>query len=374
MALFAVLWSRASTSQVQTCFPTVENWEINSFDGPKRAFRECYINGIDLVNDTSPVKTVISGRSIKPESILLVYYGNERTIKFIPNSLFSMFKNLEYFMIFDNNHFETLKSEYLKNAIKLKVFRVMSNDIKRLDRDVFIEAPNLENINLRDNKIETVHQLAFNGLNNLKGIYLIDNMITHIHPTTFSHLNSLQTINLVNNMCINIIFRYFQDRDQIEIVIKKLCNYDLETVELTAAHETEVEMISANECQAKMHVLEERLQQQDAKNPHKQFMEEFSTKIKEDMKILIQKNVKETCLTEINKSENIFLKGYMTLVQLVQDQKAANQKDDDEISKTCKRDISELQKNIEKVTESYEKIFKMLEQDGFQLQSNEEVY
>ena len=129
MTFCAVILLDSYNSLQQTCqYYVSESWEINSFDGARRVYRECYINKFDIVNANETVSTVLVGHP-NPRDIQLVYYASTKLIKFIPNSLFATFPNLEYFMIFDNNRLDVLKPEFLKNAKRLKVFRVQSNRI-----------------------------------------------------------------------------------------------------------------------------------------------------------------------------------------------------------------------------------------------------
>lgn len=470
----AILQFNKLNSLQQTCqYYDSESWEINSFDGPRRFYRECYMNKFDLLNASETVTTVLTGYS-NAIDIQLVYYASTKLIKFIPNSLFATFLNLEYFMIFDNNRLEVLKPEFLKNAKKLKVFRVQYNEIKVLSKNVFREAPSLENINLRNNKIESVHKLAFHGLPQLRGVYLINNKIKLIHTTTFSHLIKLRALNLLNNVCIDTLFvnshqeyreiekevgrscKYIMDVEELaeskkkkinealmlnktqtltdlnaqltanltritrlnSAKIKKIQNFteiinnlyekeslnkiEMEkkillvdqllnktnileekneqlTISLTNLMVTNVELIENSQnltatiekleeaektnslvCQEKLDEIQ-KIQDNGNKLEQNELMSSFSRKMVQDLTALLQKNVHEFCLLEIQKSENTYFKSYMTMIQLVQDHKVANQRVDEEISKSCKREVAELQANIQKVSDGYEKRFKMLE-------------
>ena len=99
--------------------------------------------------------------------------------------------------------------------------------LDRLDANTFVQAPNLEHINLRRNKIVMIHKLAFNGLSHLKGLYLVRNKIKKLHPNTFSELLSLKSLDLWYNSCINKNFPISKSNfGDVEEEIEKNCVYD----------------------------------------------------------------------------------------------------------------------------------------------------
>ena len=85
--------------------------------------------------------------------VTTVWYESGNMVKFIPNSLFTTFVNLEFLYIHYNNKFETMKPEYLRNAKKLKNIYIRNNSVKKLNAQVFAEANNLEHINFYGNQI-----------------------------------------------------------------------------------------------------------------------------------------------------------------------------------------------------------------------------
>ena len=159
-------------------------------------------------------------------------YIRSPMLRIIPNFIFYKFTSLEYFWIHDAKELTELKSDYLRNALNLKVLDVARTDIKQLDRNLFCLAPNLEYISLPHNKIESIHELTFSGLQNLKGIYLFDNNISNLHPATFSYLPNLQLVDISKNNCINQKFSW-TNFAQIRDDISKSCDYTPELGEIS---------------------------------------------------------------------------------------------------------------------------------------------
>lgn len=187
----------------QTCIFQSPTYFINTVEGTTKSYWKCHVNNVKLLIENELVTTDFSANSKPNANVTAFLYHIGNDIKFIPNSIFVDFINIEHFYINSNQGFETMKPEFLRNATKLISFFVHSNIISRLDANIFIEAPTLEHINLQNNKIETIHFLTFSGLPNLKNVYLNNNKVTNLYPVTFSHHPHLLTLNLMENTCIN---------------------------------------------------------------------------------------------------------------------------------------------------------------------------
>ena len=212
----------------QSCY-YFDSWEwyINTYDDPTKLEYVCTIKA-NLENDQEEVTTDTSKNTKSNDEVTVVYYYEDNNVKFIPNSLFSTFTNLEYLLISWNNNFETMKQEYLRNATKLKCLKITDNLVKKLDKNVFSEAKNLEHINFMDNKIETIHKKAFNGLPKLQGVYLHKNRIKSLNPYTFSFIIKLNILeltgaeNCVNDKFLNATCQF----PEIEREILQSCTYE----------------------------------------------------------------------------------------------------------------------------------------------------
>lgn len=209
----------------QVCEFAYGGFHVNSFDGNSEVLYKCLIKNVQLTNFYEPVKTQLHVNS----SIVVTalgYHGAKVYMKFIPNSIFTTFPKIKYFWIGGVQEFDSLKSEYLKNANNLRVIDVYSTTIWKLDKNVFQEALKLEYINFHGNMIESVHKETFNGLKHLKGIYLYNNRITNLHPTTFSQHTKLHDLRLSGNFCrIRNFERASKKFKEIEAEIRKNCEY-----------------------------------------------------------------------------------------------------------------------------------------------------
>lgn len=187
----------------QTCDFNSETWYLDSHDSEKLGiFWTCNIRNVKLLDDKEKVTTGIKNNTKSIDAVVgLEYYGED--IKFIPVSIFSIFKSMEYFKITDGLEFEHMKAEYLQNATKLRIFKIVENKMIRLDENLFLGAPNLEYINFSYNLIEQIHRWTFKGLFKLLGLFLEGNNIMILHPRTFSHLIKLRDLELKDNTCID---------------------------------------------------------------------------------------------------------------------------------------------------------------------------
>ena len=202
-------------------------WLIDTYDGPSKSYYVCRING-NLKNEQEVVTTDTSLNTKSNEDVTLVYYNHDHTVKFIPNSLFDTFVNLEYLFIHFGNKFETMKREFLRNAIKLKNLQIRYNSVQQIDGNVFSEAKSLEYINFWKNHIKSIHKEAFSGLSNLQGVYLQGNKIKNLHPKSFSFIANLNILELSGaENCVNReFFSASQNFPEIERIISSRCTYE----------------------------------------------------------------------------------------------------------------------------------------------------
>ena len=197
--------------------------KANSYDGPKKSYYICEISG-NLLDENEAVTTNTELNLRSNGDVTSVLYNVNNYVKFIPNSLFNTFANLEALFVSTGNDFVSLKPQYLKNAKKLKVFKVYRNDVKELTEHLFVEASNLEHINFEENQIESIHKLAFSCLPNLQGIYLGGNRIKNLSPSTFSAIANLNILDLFDNVCMKQKFLNANQKvDEVEAVIGKAC-------------------------------------------------------------------------------------------------------------------------------------------------------
>ena len=297
----------ATESLEQKCVSFGSNdWFINTYSGRTKSYYFCMIFG-QLVNDQETVTTDTSANTKSNEEVTMIIYDHAHTVKFIPNSLFETFVNLESLHIASNNKFKTIKKEYFRNAKKLKTLEIYQNYIRQIDGNVFSGAENLEHISLNQNLIDSVHRRAFSGLPNLKGIYLFANKIKNLHPHTFSSIANLNILELssVGN-CVNEAFTSAnQIFPEIEEKISSRCNYEPFPDEVIVEDENLIGNLTA-EAQAneeKFKELNNKLEEMKAKLANQQK--------ESDAKIASEKLQMEAKITQMEAN----LSGQMMLLQ-----------------------------------------------------------
>ena len=213
----------------QTCVFQNYSWNVNGYDGAAKSYYQCRIDSVNLLIESEDLTTDTTANSRSNLDVESIYYTSGN-LKYIPNSLFTLFPNAEYFTAGSSN-MVNLKSHYFKNALKLKVIWINNSKIKNLDANSFIEVINLEYLRLVDNEIESIHRLAFSGLTQLKGLYLDNNKISNLHPFTFSKLTKLQVLIMTGGS--NCLMKKFTQPNteikQIELKIRISCTYEFFT-------------------------------------------------------------------------------------------------------------------------------------------------
>ena len=319
--------ARGTESLNQQCHKfSIKNWASDTYHGPVNSYYACEIFG-NLTNDQEEVTTDTSVNTVSNDEVTAVQYNSFETVKFIPNSLFKTFVNLEFLLVYYNNKFETMKPEYLRNATKLKNLKIYKNSVQIIDGHVFSEAVKLEHINFAYNQIKAIHKEAFSGLPNLKGIYLQGNKIKNLHALTFSSIANLNILELSRGE--NCVFKKFTSANEmlleIEGIISSHCTYELFTDEVMTiqklAEENKIQIQKANDkidsltadAQANQNKFKEMT------NKLEQIKSEFSSQM-------------ETQLTAVLKQIN--------------DQKDWNQKYSKEIETTCRNDLQLVQTRL----------------------------
>jgi Leucine-rich repeat (LRR) protein len=68
----------------------------------------------------------------------------------------------------ENSGMKELRQEHLRPFTKLRILDLNNNEIKTLEKDLFMFNTELQQITLHDNKITEVHLTAFDNLKKLK--------------------------------------------------------------------------------------------------------------------------------------------------------------------------------------------------------------
>ena len=94
--LVALAWMAGMTDGVtQKCYSFSSSSQYaNTYDEPRISYYWCEING-NLQNEQEEVTTDTSGNRKSNNEVTAVFYYTGNMVKFIPNSLFTTFVNLE---------------------------------------------------------------------------------------------------------------------------------------------------------------------------------------------------------------------------------------------------------------------------------------
>lgn len=123
---------------------------------------------------------------------------NLKVLKTFPKNVKKLFKNVEIIWI-EHTNLEEISNEDLKEfGENLKVLGLTFNKIKKIDENLFKFNLNLEEISLQGNQIEK------------------------IKPKTFDGLGKLKILNLNKNPCLNDEDFIFNEKNEVEKLIKKI--------------------------------------------------------------------------------------------------------------------------------------------------------
>lgn len=247
-----VLWLQTSNCVHQSCEIGLRTWTYNTtleaewtclFENTtlvdesenvfsKYSYPDSKNSSIILGEDEYPTSNHITHellmtKSVKDSDVKVVRYSSGNSVKFIPSSLFVLFPKLERLFFNTDQGLEIIQPESLSKAANLKVFYVFNNNVKILEKHLFLGSPLLEHINLEMNQIETIHRETFYKLDSLKLLFLHGNKIMNLNPVTFMNNENLSVLDLTINACINK--KFIDVREKITVVeeIIKKCNFTL---------------------------------------------------------------------------------------------------------------------------------------------------
>lgn len=247
MLLAVGLIVTVSTTSIDCDF----EWHQENYTQPRDKFYRCDLNSVKIFVDNNDLddsaeesdETTIAGVTTESsdveiedtkgdvdseyDKVTMVQIYHPLVLSEIPDSLFKVFDNMEYLVIYHTGLNE-INQEDFKDANNLKYLRIHSNDVEELKENTFSEAENLEYINLAYNAIEVVHRHAFTGPSDLKEVHLNNNKISMIHYQAFKNLNNLIIINFKNNLCIKERYEKYVNYIDLKLVEtelqKRKCN------------------------------------------------------------------------------------------------------------------------------------------------------
>jgi Leucine-rich repeat (LRR) protein len=172
--------------------------------------------------DYSPEETV----NLAPESIeAVIFYVDE--VQTIPASVFTTFPNLVGLRMFKEN-VRLIKPKTFINAQNLQVLDLEYNRIKRLEANTFEGLAKVENLTLSQGSLSQIDIGAFNGLDNLEELYLNDNQLKSVSSETFQNLPKIKRIYLSHNLISQLDENTFSHSENL--VVLMAFDNDLETL------------------------------------------------------------------------------------------------------------------------------------------------
>ncbi|KAI6232985.1 hypothetical protein M3Y99_00959100 [Aphelenchoides fujianensis] len=114
------------------------------------------------------------------------------------NDYISLYPQLQSLDLSDCN-ISSIPPRFFDDLAELRVLRLKSNRIARLDVDLLAALPKLELLDLSDNTINQIDSEAFAGLESLQRLNLSANRLKDVEPRWFDALEKLQTLDLSGN-------------------------------------------------------------------------------------------------------------------------------------------------------------------------------
>lgn len=99
-----------------------------------------------------------------------------------------------------SNFFYTLSSDILRNKHYLKSLKMLYCDLGVIEEGVFLNAPNIKELNLGGNVLEDIEENTFSGLKNLRNLVLASNELITLHEHAFDQVTSLEFLYLFDNL------------------------------------------------------------------------------------------------------------------------------------------------------------------------------
>lgn len=172
------------------------------------------------ISDSADADYVISGvheTDMTNEDVMKVQIINSN-IPFVITQLFTTFPALNACYI-TNGGLTRIQSNAFPNASSLTYLEVQQNhELRIIQENAFVGAPNLFNIDLYDNEIEEIHENAFEGLGLLLQLFLDRNHLSHLPLNVFRPLTTLYTLQLSENHFESLEGKLFIHNSEIRIL------------------------------------------------------------------------------------------------------------------------------------------------------------
>jgi len=148
--------------------------------------------------------------STKNNDDVLGFVADSKYMKYFPQGLDKVFKNLQLFHI-RFTYIQELHQSDMKPFPELKELDLHDNEIKVLEDGLFEFNPKLVFVSFSSNKIAHIGLTVFDGLNNLQYLYLISNACIN-KGAYLSHSEVLDVIEYAKVECISSEFKEMDDK------------------------------------------------------------------------------------------------------------------------------------------------------------------
>jgi hypothetical protein len=147
------------------------------------------------------------------DDIWQIWFENSR-IHFLPSDIFSVFRNV-FFLMAPGQELKEIRPETFLDAANLDTIELSNNKIDKLGEDSFKSAYKVSMIFLFNNEIEEIHENAFRGLRDLVALDMSSNKLKVLPIEIFNPNVLLISVSLESNYLNSISFQSFEPLIQL---------------------------------------------------------------------------------------------------------------------------------------------------------------
>jgi Leucine-rich repeat (LRR) protein len=147
--------------------------------------------------EITSINRIFGSSAIRNDVTVFRAYG--QTMNYLPRDIEKFFPNIEA-MLVQSCKLKEIKKQNLEAFPQLKNLYLASNDIEKLDDDLFVSNEKLLKIDLENNKIKFIGEETFKPLKNLNTLWLHNNQC--ISKEAVNDVNKFkELINEVKSLC-----------------------------------------------------------------------------------------------------------------------------------------------------------------------------
>lgn len=189
--------------------------EIHVFCTKTLEENECSINKFYFPNDDRKINYLTNTETFR-SGINDIVTSESRLVK-LPVEIFTAYVNLQGLFL-QNCDINKINENTFLNAKNLNVLDLSRNKLKEFTNTTFEGAVNLQSLDLSFNELEKIPTNLFNKINKLLIVYLANNKIKKLNKLTFSSLTNLRQLNLDNNQIKTIDSTIFTNNKKLQIL------------------------------------------------------------------------------------------------------------------------------------------------------------